>query len=116
MSDIRFTMLGIVLIFVGFIILGILGSQYYDVAVEAQEFGTCFEYFDDKDPVPLDCDIKMQDRMLFFVLVVGFIGAGIVVLLKGTRGTWDQDVKPEDMVGPGGTKPKDSDESSNDKD
>jgi len=121
MSDTRFTMLGIVLIFVGFIVLGVLGSQYYDVAVEAEEFGTCYEYFDDRDPVPMDCDIKMQDRMLFFALVVGFIGAGIATLIKGTRGTWDQDVKPEDMVGPGrptGSQPDDSDdksESGNDK-
>jgi len=25
-------------------------------------------------------------------------------LIKGVRGKWDNDVKPEDMVGPGGSK------------
>jgi len=33
-------------------------------------------------------------------LVMGLVGAGIVSLVKGARGKWDQDVKPEDMVGP----------------
>ena len=29
------------------------------------------------------------------------IVCGIVSLVKGIKGRWDQDVKPEDMVGPG---------------
>ena len=29
------------------------------------------------------------------------IVCGIVAMIKGIRGSWDQDVKPEDMVGPG---------------
>jgi hypothetical protein len=33
------------------------------------------------------------------------IGAGIIALIKGVRGKWDQDVKPEDMLGPGGKNP-----------
>jgi len=28
---------------------------------------------------------------------------GIASLLKGMKGKWDQNVKPEDMVGPGGS-------------
>ena len=37
------------------------------------------------------------------------IGAGNFALVKGVRGRWDQDVKPEDMLGPGnpGSKPSD---------
>jgi hypothetical protein len=42
----------------------------------------------------------MQDRVLFFGLIVSIIGAGIFFLVKGVRGKWDQDVKPEDKVGP----------------
>jgi len=39
---------------------------------------------------------------------------GIIAMIKGIRGTWDQDVKPEDMVGPGSSfdtqdEPEDSD-------
>jgi len=89
-SDIRFTLIGIGLIFVGFIVLGVF------------EFGDCFEYFEDKPPVSVSCEIKFLDKSLFFGLVVGLIGAGIFALIKGVRGKWDQDVKPEDMVGPGG--------------
>lgn len=105
MSDIRFTMIGIGLIFAGFIVLGIFGSQHAMVTAEAEQFGDCFEYFEDKPPVPVNCDIKFLDKSLFFGLVIGLIGAGIIALIKGVRGKWDQDVKPEDMLGPGGKNP-----------
>ena len=109
MSDIRFTMIGIGLIFVGFIVLGIFGSQYTASAIEAEEFGECFEYFEDRPPAPVSCDVKFLDKSLFFALVVGFIGAGIFSLIKGVKGTWDQDVRPEDMLGPGGENKEKSD-------
>lgn len=102
MSDTRFTMLGIGLIFAGFIILGIFGSEYFDATIQAEEFGNCFEYFDDKPPVPVDCDVKLQNKIMFSGLVIALVGAGIVALVKGVKGRWDQDVKSEDMVGPGG--------------
>ncbi len=106
MSDTRFTMLGIGLIFAGFIILGVFGTSYFDATVEAGEFENCFEYFEDKAPVPIDCDVKLRGKIMFSGLVAALVGAGIVALIKGVRGKWDQDVKPEDMVGPGG--PSDS--------
>jgi len=99
-SDTRFTMLGIGLIFAGFIILGIFGSAYFDASIEAEEFETCFEYFDDSPPVEVACDAKLQNKVMFLGLVMTLVGAGIVALLKGIKGKWDQDVKPEDMVGP----------------
>jgi len=37
---------------------------------------------------------------MFLGLVLALVGAGIASLVKGARGKWDQDVKPEDMVGP----------------
>ncbi len=106
MSDTRFTMLGIGLIFAGFIILVVFGTSYFDATVEAQEFENCFEYFEDRPPVPIDCDVKLQAKIIFLGLVMALVGAGIVALIKGAKGRWDQDVKPEDMVGPGG--PSDS--------
>ena len=39
--------------------------------------------------------------------------AGGIALLKGIRGRWDNDVKPEEMLGPGGDK-KTSDEDKKD--
>ena len=53
----------------------------------------------------------MQDKTLLFLGVMLIIGIGIFSLVKGVRGTWDQDVKPEEMLGPGGDK---KDSSSND--
>lgn len=108
MSDTRFTIIGIVLIFVGFIVLGVFGSNFFNFTVESQEFDDCFEYFDDKEPVPIDCDVKMIEKTIFFALVMGLIGSGIFSLLKGVKGKWDQDVKPGDMAGPG--KPTGSDD------
>ena len=110
MSDTRFTLIGIGLIFAGFVILGIFGSQYFVNTIEAEEFGECFEYFDDKEPIPVDCDVKLQQKTMFFSLVIGLIGAGIVALIKGVKGHWDQDVKPEDMLGPGGPSRSDKSE------
>ena len=102
MSDTRFTLIGIGLIFVGFIVLGIFGSNYISPTIEAQEFDDCYEYFDDKPPVPVSCDIQFLNKTIFFALVIAIIGSGIVFLVKGVRGKWDQDVKPGDMLGPGG--------------
>jgi hypothetical protein len=34
-------------------------------------------------------------------LIIGFVGAGIIALVKGAKGNWDNKVKSEDMVGPG---------------
>ena len=109
MSDTRFTMLGIGLIFAGFIILGIFGTAYFDATIEAEEFETCFEYSDDSPPVEVSCDAKLQNKVMFLGLVMAFVGAGIVSLIKGVRGKWDQDVKPEDMVGPSNPSTSDAD-------
>ena len=111
MSDTRFTILGIGLIFAGFIVLGVFGSDNFVSSIEAEEFGDCFEYFEDRPPVQVPCDAKLQEKFLFLALVIALIAAGIIVLVKGARGRWDQDVKPEDMLGPGGSTSSKSDES-----
>ncbi len=100
MGDIRFTMVGIALIFAGFIILGVFGSGYQSAVVELDEFGTCYAYSEDAEPVPVSCEIKMGEQAALFGVVVAFIGAGIASLIKGARGDWDSRVRPEDMVGP----------------
>ena len=104
MSDTRFTMLGIVLIFVGFLVFGIFGQQYYNLSIQAHEFGDCYE-FENGNQVEIDCNIAASNKAAFFALVLGLIGAGIFFLIKGIRGKWDQDVKPEDMAGPGSSFP-----------
>ena len=94
-------MLGIGLIFAGFIILGVFGTAYFDATIQAQEFETCFDYFDDRPPVEVECDAKILEKAMFSGLVMTLVGAGIIALIKGVKGKWDQDVKSEDMVGPG---------------
>ena len=47
---------------------------------------------------------RLQSRNLMFVVVIGILAVGGIALVKGIRGTWDNDVKPEEMLGPGGDK------------
>ena len=97
----RFIIIGIILVFVGFIILGTFGYDYQASTLESNEFGTCYKYFEDKPPVETNCSFKIFDQTLFFAIVMSFIGAGIIALIKGMKGDWDNKVNPEDMVGPG---------------
>jgi len=100
MSDIRFIIIGILLIFSGFLVLGIFGENYQASSIEANEFETCLEFSDDKEPIPIDCSEKMLGQNTFFGLVIALIAGGMLALVKGVRGNWDSKVKPEDMVGP----------------
>jgi len=114
MSDMRFTMIGIALIFVGFIILGVFGHDYQAATLESNEFGTCYEYSDEDAPIEISCSFKIFNQTLFFALIIGFIGAGIIALVKGVKGNWDSKVKPEDMVGPGRRENDNSEDSDKD--
>ncbi len=100
MSDTRFIIIGIVLIFVGVIVMSSFGHDYQAASIESDEFGVCYEYFDDMPPVEIGCDSKTFNQTLFFGAVIGFIGAGVIALIQGVRGNWDSKVRPEDMVGP----------------
>ena len=102
MSDTRLVLVGVALVFAGFLVLGIFGSQYGPATVESQQFGDCHQYFEDRPPQRTDCSIELLYKTLFFVLVVALIAAGIVFLVRGARGDWDQRVAPGDLVGPGG--------------
>jgi hypothetical protein len=103
--------MGVVLVFVGFIILGTFGHNYQAATLESNEFGTCYGYSENNPPVEISCSLKIFDQTLFFTLVIGFVGAGIIALVKGVKGDWDNKVKPEDMVGPGRKDNEDSDNS-----
>ena len=98
-------MIGIALIFAGFLVFGVFGQKYYNVSIQAHEFGDCYDFSDDGRQFKIDCDVALQNQVLFFGLVVGLIGLGIFFLVKGVKGKWDQDVKPEDVVGPGSSFP-----------
>ncbi|QLH06558.1 hypothetical protein [Nitrosopumilus ureiphilus] len=105
----RFIIIGIVLVFAGFLILGVFGHNFQAATLESNEFGTCYEYFDDKPPVEISCSFKIFDQIVFFAIVMSLIGAAIISLVKGIKGDWDNKVKPEDMAGPSGRQTDDSD-------
>jgi len=114
MSDIRFIIIGIVLIFSGFVILGIFGDNYQASNIETSEFGNCFEYSNNKEPIPIDCSEKILGQTIFFGMIVILIAGGVISLVKGIRGDWDNRVKPEDMVGPSRDKHGDGNDSDSD--
>ena len=114
MSDIRFILIVEGLVFAVFLVLGVFGPDHAAPPIEAEEFENCFEYFEDRPPVPVSCDIKFLDKTVFLALVIAILGSGIYSLIKGVRGRWDQDVKPEDMVGPGGKDTFNSDKPNSD--
>ena len=99
-SDTRFIILGIVLIFSGIIFLSVFGSQSTEIALQ-EGFSKCFEYHDDSPPTEIDCDVAAENKMIIFAITSLLIVCGIISLVNGIKGRWDQDVKPEDMVGPG---------------
>ena len=93
MSDMRFIIIGIILTFLGFLILGTFGNNYQASTLESNEFGTCYEYFKDKPPLEINCSFKIFDQSIFFGIVLAFIVAGILSLIKGARGDWDSKIK-----------------------
>ena len=101
MGDIRFSMIGIGLIFAGFIILGIFGGNYQSASIESEEFGTCYRYHEDAEPVSVSCADAMAEQAGFLGVIAALVAAGIASLVKGIRGDWDSKIRPEDMVGPG---------------
>ena len=111
MSDIRFIIIGIGLVFSGFLVLGIFGEDYQTVSIETSEFENCFEYSESDEPISTDCSEKIFSQNIFFGLVIALIAIGIIALIKGVRGDWDSKVKPEDMMGPSKDKRSDGKDS-----
>jgi vacuolar-type H+-ATPase subunit I/STV1 len=109
MSDMRFIIIGIVLTFFGFLVLGVFGHDFKTAHIETSQFGDCYQYFDNKEPVAVNCSSRIFDQSLFFGIVLALIISGIVSLVKGIRGDWDSKVNPEDMVGPDNNKNSDKD-------
>lgn len=109
MSDMRFIIIGIVLTFFGFLVLGVFGHDYQTAHMETSQFGDCYQYFDNKEPVAINCSSGIFYQSLFFGIVLVLIIGGIVSLIRGIRGDWDSKVNPEDMVGPDNNKNSDKD-------
>jgi len=84
MSDTRFIILGIVLIFAGIIVLTVLGAHVDEITLQ-EEFGECYEYHTDTPPTEIDCDTAFQSKMIIFTIVILLIICGITSLVKGIK-------------------------------
>lgn len=112
MGDMRFVLIGVALIFAGFVVLEVLGQDYQAAVYESAEFGTCYEYSDTAPPRQINCSYRIFDQTVSFGIVLALIAGGVISLIKGVKGNWDSSVRPEDMAGPGGSQ---SDSSKNQK-
>ena len=70
MSDIRFVMIGVAVLSVGFIVMAVFGSQYQDITVQTKDFSVCYYYTYDNLAVKVDCEEQLQDRNLMFAVVI----------------------------------------------
>jgi hypothetical protein len=92
-------MAGAVIIFVGFMLGGMTNSNYAQFAVQQENFDECFDYSSGV-AVHIKCSEKNQDHLLYLALSLGVLGIGGIVIFKGIRGKWDNDVKDNEMLGP----------------
>ena len=99
MSDIRLIMLGSAIIFAGFVVVGVVSSQYTQFTMQANEFGDCYDY-SSGTALKVKCDQKEQDKFLYLLLSLALVAIGAIVIVKGIRGKWDQNVKSGEMLGP----------------
>ena len=95
----RLIMAGSAIIFAGFVVGGISGSNYAQFAIQASQFDECFDY-SSGSAIKVKCADKTQDQYLYLGLSLALLGIGGIVLVKGIRGKWDQNVKSDEMVGP----------------
>ncbi|MDE1764960.1 MAG: hypothetical protein KGI27_01665 [Thaumarchaeota archaeon] len=99
MSDIRLVMVGSVVIFAGFYVASIGGSQYSQMAMQATQFDDCYDY-STGTAVHVNCAQVERDALLYLALALSLIGGGGYAIFRGIKGRWDQNVKSGEMLGP----------------
>lgn len=99
MSDIRLILIGSLIIFAGFYIAGMAGSQYNQISIQKNQFDDCYDY-SSGTAIHVNCVQQEQDAFLYLTLALCIIGGGAYIIFKGIKGRWDQNVKSDEMVGP----------------
>lgn len=99
MSDIRLIMAGAVIIFAGFYVAGIGGSEYSEISMQAKEFDSCYDY-STGTAVHVNCNQAENDALQYIALALALMGGGSYVIFRGIKGRWDQNVKNDEMLGP----------------
>lgn len=92
-------MTGCVIIFVGFLVAGMAGSQYSQMSIQKAQFDDCYDYSTGKQ-VYVNCSYEENQALLLLAFAVGLMGGGSYVVFRGIKGRWDQNVKSDEMVGP----------------
>ena len=99
MSDIRLILIGSLIIFAGFYIASMAGSQYNQISIQKNQCDDCYDY-SSGTAVYVNCTQQEQDALLYLGLALSVIGVGAYLIFRGIRGRWDQNVKSDEMVGP----------------
>jgi len=97
LSDMRFVVAGAALAFGALVAFGTLGVPYFGVVVQAESFEECEEY-GGGDLV--GCGEALAGGAWAVAVPAALAGASGYALLRGARGTWDQDVPEGEMAGP----------------
>lgn len=92
-------MLGSVIIFVGFMVGGIKSSYYVQFMIQADQFDECYDYSTGNE-VKVKCSDMTHDSFLYLALSITLIGIGGLIIFKGIKGKWDENVKSDEMLGP----------------
>ncbi|MDD9809987.1 MAG: hypothetical protein OXU86_07405 [Thaumarchaeota archaeon] len=97
MSDMRFVVAGMALAFGALVAFGTIGVPYFEVVAQAESFEECHEYGGGS---LVDCDAALAGGSWAVAVPAALAGAAGYALIRGARGTWDQDVPDADMAGP----------------
>jgi hypothetical protein len=92
-------MIGSVIIFAGFYVASLEGSQYRQMAMQAGQFDDCYDYSTGV-AIRVSCVQVEHDTLLYLALALSLIGTGGYVIFRGIKGRWDQNVKSDEMLGP----------------
>ena len=99
MSDIRLIMIGSVILFVGLILAGMAGSKYSQISIQQEQFGDCYDY-SSGNPIYVNCTNAEDQALLYLAFALGLMGGGSYIIFRGIKGSWDQNVKSDEMLGP----------------
>ena len=92
-------MLGSVIIFAGFMVGGVKSSYYAQFMIQADQFDECYDY-STGNQVKVKCSDMTNDSFLYLALTIVLVGIGGLIIFKGIRGKWDENVKSDEMLGP----------------
>lgn len=92
-------MLGSVIIFAGFMVDEVKSSYYAQFMIQADQFDECYDY-STGNQVKVKCSDMANDSFLYLALSIVLVGMGGLIIFKGIRGKWDENVKSDEMLGP----------------